>query len=122
MFARCLNDDFSHVFWSSLTGACITVLHVSVDPKAKRMNKSRADVLLAGVLNIAFVTLVLYEFWQFYSLGSVDLFGKMSGWHKVTYSEHPDRVMIVLAIYVGMLAYCTILLARAILSKRARNT
>lgn len=86
------------------------------------MNKSRADVLLTGVLNIALATLVLYEFWQVYSVGSVDLLGKMSGWHKVTYSEHPDGVLVVLAIYTGMLAYCTILLARAILSQRARNT
>jgi hypothetical protein len=86
------------------------------------MNGARADVLLTGMLNVALATLVLYEFWQFYSAGSVDLFGKMSGWHKVSYSEHPEGVLVVLAIYTGMLAYCTILLARTILSQRADNT
>jgi hypothetical protein len=86
------------------------------------MDKSRADVLLTGMLNIALATLVLYAFWQFYSVGSVDLFGKTSGWHKVTYSENPDGVLVVLAIYLAMLAYCTILSVRAMLSQRADNT
>jgi hypothetical protein len=93
--------------------------------RVKNMDKSRADVLLTGMLNIALATLVLYAFWQFYSVGSVDLFGKTSGWHKVTYSENPDGVLVVLAIYLAMLAmlaYCTILSVRAMFSPRADNT
>jgi hypothetical protein len=77
------------------------------------MDKSRADVLLAGLLNAALATLVLYEFWQFYSVGSVDAFGKMNGWRKFTYSENPNGVFIVLGIYTGMLGYGTIGFVRA---------
>jgi hypothetical protein len=86
------------------------------------MDKARADVLLAGLLNIALATLVLYEFWQFYSVGSVDAFGKMNGWRKFTYSEDPNGVFIVLAIYMGMLGYSAIGFLRRMLSKRADNT
>jgi hypothetical protein len=86
------------------------------------MDKPRADVLLTGLLNIALATLVLYEFWQFYSAGTVDIFGKMNGWHKITYSEHPDSVLLVLTIYTGMLAYGTFTWLRAMLSPRADST
>ena len=86
------------------------------------MDKSRADVLLTGLLNIALATLVLYEFWLFYSVGTVDIFGKMNGWRKITYSEHPDGVLLVLAIYTGMLACGSFLWVRAVLSPRADST
>ena len=85
------------------------------------MDKTRADVLLTGMMTIALATLVLYEFWQVCSVGSIDLFGRMNGWSKLTYSEHPNGVLLVLAIYTGMLAYCTILSVRAMLSQRADN-
>jgi hypothetical protein len=91
--------------------------------KADNVEKlSRTDILLSGVLVSAITTFVLYEFWQFYSVGTIDLFGKMSGWHKLTYSEHPNGVLLVLAIYTGILAYCAIPLIRTIVSLRADNT
>jgi hypothetical protein len=86
------------------------------------MDKARAGALLTWILNIALAILVLYEFWQFYSVGSVDLFGRTMGPHTITYSERPDDVLAGLAIYAGMLAYCTILSVREWLSQRADNT
>ena len=86
------------------------------------MDKSRADVLLTVLLIVALAALVLCEFWQLYSAGTVDVFGKVNGWRKVTYSEDPNGVFFVLAVYTCMLGYSVIVLVRGLLSKRTDNS